>query len=92
VEFNNAIQVLPWLYLSGEHEVISVINRVDIWIDFRNELQTNLEIKVSDSVVVIKMPFIDGDLEMALKIYPIAKSILDRAKINGQKVLVKVAI
>jgi len=88
MEFNNAIQVLPWLYLSGEKEVETIINKVDIWIDFRNELPTNLEIDVPNNVVIVKLPFIDGDIEKAKKIYPIAKLILDRAKINGQKVLV----
>lgn len=88
MNFNSAISVLPWLYLCGENSVLSIINKIDIWIDFRNELPTNLEIGVSDNVVVIKMPFIDGDLNMAQKIYPIAKLILDRAKINGQTALV----
>jgi protein-tyrosine phosphatase len=83
-----AIQVLPWLYLCGYRQVDSVINKVDIWIDFRNELPTNLKINVPSNVVDIKMPFVDGDLDKAKKVYPMAKLILNQAKINGQKVLV----
>ena len=88
MEFNNAIQVLPWLYLCGEKQVEIVLNKVDTWIDFRNELSTNLEIKAPNNVVIIKMPFIDGDLEKAKKVYPLAKLILTQAKLNNQKVLV----
>jgi len=88
MNFNNAIQVLSWLYLCGEKQVEQSLDKVDIWIDFRNELSTNLEIKVPNNVVVIKLPFIDGDLEKAKKVYPIAKLILKQAKNNGQKVLV----
>jgi len=88
MEFNNAIQVLPWLYLCGEKQIESVINKVDVWIDFRNELSTNLEIKIPNNIVTIKLPFIDGDLEKAKKIYPMTKLILNQIKSSNQKALI----
>ncbi|MFW6009534.1 MAG: dual specificity protein phosphatase family protein [archaeon] len=87
--FNNkAIKVLPWLYLGSEKEIKNTINEVDFWIDFRDNIDSNIEVNVPDHVIMIKMPFVDGDLERARNIYPQAKTILDQVKKSGKKALI----
>ncbi|QGG48004.1 dual specificity protein phosphatase family protein [Heliorestis convoluta] len=83
-----ATKIFPWLYLGGEEEVESIIDRVDIWIDFRDEDIDNLFIKIPENVVVIRMPFLDGDEKAAKKIYPIAKLIIDTARRQNKKILI----
>jgi len=76
-----------WLFLGGEEDVCQVLEEVDVWIDLRHFGRWNRKIFLPDQVVLVRMPFKDGDLEKAKIILPICKDIALKAKNEGKKVL-----
>ena len=85
---DEATRVLPWLWLAGETQVDKVLHQVDLWIDFREDSKWNRPIVAPKNVVVIKMPYRDGDVLMASRVIPTATMILEDVKKKGQTALV----
>jgi protein-tyrosine phosphatase len=81
-------KLTDWLFLGGEEDVCQILDKVDVWIDFRNFGRWNRKIFLPNHVVLIRMPFKDGDLEKAEVILPICKDIVLKAKNDGKKILV----
>lgn len=81
-------RVLPWLWLGGEEDIDFEQLKVDVWIDFRQEMRWNRRIWTPKGLTIIKMPFQDGDLFLAESILPLAKLILSDIKEKGKKALI----
>lgn len=87
-EFRYGVSKLTdWLFLGGEEDVCQVLGEIDIWLDFRHFGKWNRKIFLPDKVVLIRMPFEDGDVDKAKVILPMCKDLVLKARDQGKKVL-----
>lgn len=92
--FEQGTKVLDWLYVSGTNQLEDIINEIDFWIEFNSmsDYRTK-QLKVPEKVTKVNLGFDDGDLDGALRKYPIAKALVknERQKNKNAKILLSCA-